>query len=549
MATINKNFKVKNGLDVSGNTTIQGTITATTFIGDGSGLTNVGSSSGLSAYQIAVNNGFVGTEQQWLDSLVGSDGPTGATGPQGVQGIQGETGPTGSQGNDGADGMPGDDGASAYEVALFNGFVGTEQQWLASLVGPYGADGAAGADGMNGMDGLPGDSAYQIYLNSIFPNFVSEQDWLASLVGPTGSDGMNGMDGSDGMDGADGPPGPRGFDGSDGSDGQDGVDGASAYQIAVNNGFVGTEAQWLASLQGASATTPAAVSDQANTSTGYFDLPAGTTAQRPASPGNGMIRFNTSTNFSEYYNGTAWIPLVGLDGSTSATAAPSAQYIKDITSTATSGYYWISLGGTPTQVWCDMSSSTAWMLVMRASSGGTAFHYDSAYWTNGATGLNDTSNPLTNTDIKNGALWNSFPVNSLRLTGSTNVSSYTANPLTFSTFNTTSSGIFTAGSNTWDAQIGYSRAEWLNWAVVACGNSVSNFDSQPNCNVTAISNTGSGPYARIRLGWTGNNENDCATNDSWVGIGGHYNGSQLNGGAQSWSPSVYTPCHLWLWVR
>lgn len=26
---------------------------------------------GLSAYQIAVNNGFIGTEQEWLDSLTG----------------------------------------------------------------------------------------------------------------------------------------------------------------------------------------------------------------------------------------------------------------------------------------------------------------------------------------------------------------------------------------------------------------------------------------------------------------------------------------------
>ena len=29
------------------------------------------------------------------------------------------------------------------------------------------------------------------------------------------------------------------------------ADGRSAYQLAVSNGFVGTEAQWLASLQGA----------------------------------------------------------------------------------------------------------------------------------------------------------------------------------------------------------------------------------------------------------------------------------------------------------
>ena len=53
MATINKNFKVKNGLDVSGNTTIEGTITATTFIGDGSGLSNV--SGGVTDYNDLTN--------------------------------------------------------------------------------------------------------------------------------------------------------------------------------------------------------------------------------------------------------------------------------------------------------------------------------------------------------------------------------------------------------------------------------------------------------------------------------------------------------------
>jgi len=40
------------------------------------------------------------------------------------------------------------------------------------------------------------------------------------------------------------PPGPPGDDGTDG------VDGLSAYQIAVENGFEGTEAEWLESLQG-----------------------------------------------------------------------------------------------------------------------------------------------------------------------------------------------------------------------------------------------------------------------------------------------------------
>ena len=52
--------------------------------------------------------------------------------------------------------------------------------------------------------------------------------------------------------------------------------------------------------------TPTAVSDQANSSTGYFDLPAGTTAQRPGSPTSGNMRYNTSTNGFEGYNGSAW---------------------------------------------------------------------------------------------------------------------------------------------------------------------------------------------------------------------------------------------------
>lgn len=52
--------------------------------------------------------------------------------------------------------------------------------------------------------------------------------------------------------------------------------------------------------------TPANVSDQANTSTGYFDLPAGTTAQRPGSPATGMIRYNTTESKYEVYNGARW---------------------------------------------------------------------------------------------------------------------------------------------------------------------------------------------------------------------------------------------------
>jgi hypothetical protein len=44
----------------------------------------------------------------------------------------------------------------------------------------------------------------------------------------------------------------------------------------------------------------------ADSATGGLFLPAGTTAQRPASPVTGQIRFNTTTGLVETYNGTSW---------------------------------------------------------------------------------------------------------------------------------------------------------------------------------------------------------------------------------------------------
>ena len=89
---------------------------------DGVGLDGKDGQNGLSAYQIAVNNGFVGTEQEWLASLKGRDGQNGQV-------------------------ILGNDGLSAYQIAVNNGFVGTEQEWLASLKGADGKD-AAGNSGL-----------------------------------------------------------------------------------------------------------------------------------------------------------------------------------------------------------------------------------------------------------------------------------------------------------------------------------------------------------------------------------------------------------------
>ena len=47
---------------------------------------------GKSAYEIAVEQGFEGTEEEWINSLAGPQGPAGEQGPQGLQGEKGEVG-------------------------------------------------------------------------------------------------------------------------------------------------------------------------------------------------------------------------------------------------------------------------------------------------------------------------------------------------------------------------------------------------------------------------------------------------------------------------
>lgn len=48
-----------------------------------------------------------------------------------------------------------------------------------------------------------------------------------------------------------------------------------------------------------------------NTATGYFDLPVGTTAQRPGSANAGMVRYNTTISQFEGHNGTSWSSIGG----------------------------------------------------------------------------------------------------------------------------------------------------------------------------------------------------------------------------------------------
>lgn len=117
---------------------------------------------GASAYQIAVNHGFEGTEAEWLASLQGAQGEQGVQGIQGIQGIPGTPGANGQDGAPGADGAPGINGATFTPV-----MTGTTLSWTndggypnpaaVDLKGDPGEKGETGAQGIQGIQGEKGD--------------------------------------------------------------------------------------------------------------------------------------------------------------------------------------------------------------------------------------------------------------------------------------------------------------------------------------------------------------------------------------------------------
>ncbi len=153
---------------------------------------------GLSAYEVAVAAGFVGTEEEWLASLVGPDGA---------------------------------DGASAYEVAVSQGFTGTEAEWLASLVGPEGPQGIEGPMGSQGIGiryvgtvdteaELPASATqgdlYVVSTPEPSHGFVWD-DTTASWVDSGPVQGPQGVQGVQGIQGIPGPPGPTAVSGDEGN--------------------------------------------------------------------------------------------------------------------------------------------------------------------------------------------------------------------------------------------------------------------------------------------------------------------------------------------
>ena len=109
-----------------------------------------GGKDGASAYEVAQNNGYAGSETDWLASLKGEKGDRGEVGPAGTPGLAGQ------DGRDGAD---------------------------STVPGPIGPAGQDGKDGADGKDSTVAGPAGQDGKDSTVP-------------GPKGEDGLNGKDGS-----------------------------------------------------------------------------------------------------------------------------------------------------------------------------------------------------------------------------------------------------------------------------------------------------------------------------------------------------------------
>jgi len=138
--------------------------------------------------------------------------------------------------HNGANGEKGTDGKSAYQIAVEQGYQGSESDWLSSLKGDKGEKGNTGAKGNPGQDSAEGKSAYAIAVEHGYEN--SEDEWLLSLKGEKGDTGERGEKGEKGDPGDRGLQGVPGEKGEKGDAGVAGKDGFSPIANVVKNGSV-----------------------------------------------------------------------------------------------------------------------------------------------------------------------------------------------------------------------------------------------------------------------------------------------------------------------
>lgn len=206
------------------------------FISDLSGAQGI---QGLSAYQVAVQHGFEGTEDEWLISLKGEKGETGPKGDKGdtgEKGATGERGPQGLQGERGLQGIQGEQGEQGIQ-----GPVGPKgEKGDQGERGPQGPQGQIGPQGPKGDTGSGLNIKGELDSESQLPQEgVSGDAWLIAgnlyvYVGENGNVESNpkwsNVGSIQGPAGPQGPVGPKGEQGEPGPKGEPGADGAPGIQ-------------------------------------------------------------------------------------------------------------------------------------------------------------------------------------------------------------------------------------------------------------------------------------------------------------------------------
>lgn len=144
---------------------------------------------GDSAYAVAVKNGYVGSEDEWLASLGGTITDIKAVSLEAGSAPSANLGgtprnriinlgiPKGEKGKEGVQGIPGAIGLSAYDIAVSNGFNGTKTDWLLAIKG------VKGDTGPEGPKGEEGKSTYELSVDYGYSG--SEREWLSGIVNDT----------------------------------------------------------------------------------------------------------------------------------------------------------------------------------------------------------------------------------------------------------------------------------------------------------------------------------------------------------------------------
>lgn len=227
-----------------------------------------------------------------------------------------------------------------------------------------------------------------------------------------------------------------------------------------------------------------------------------------ASAGCGHLLGLDETTYTPHDGGADATPDATPDACGVACAAPfaSCHALQAAFPAATTGVYTLDAGTGTFHAYCDLAGDGGgWTLALKADGSKTTFAYDAAIWQD-ATILAPGSPDLDRMEAKL-ETFNAVPFTELRVGLEAPIGSNTIQWLVLPIGANRLRDLFSAPTAT-PTMLG--RDAWKN----LLGTSAS---LQPNCNLEGI-NVDASPE-RVRIGIIGNNEADCASPDSRLGIG------------------------------